>query len=44
MRHTGRMIMANGCVYEGDFKNDKFHGEKARVYLPTVVIFEGRFT
>lgn len=27
MRLEGRMVMANGCVYIGKFKNDKFHGK-----------------
>ena len=44
MRHSGRMIMANGCAYEGGFKDDQFHSEKGTLYLPSVVIFEGRFT
>ena len=43
LRHKGRMIMPNGCVYEGEFKDDLFSGIKCKLYLPSMIIFEGSF-
>lgn len=43
LRFKGRMIMPNGCAYEGEFKNDLFSGMKARLFLPQMTIFEGSF-
>lgn len=40
-RKRGRMIMAEGYVYDGQFKNDEFHSPWARIYLPSLTIFEG---
>lgn len=43
-RVRGRMIMANGFVYEGSFKNDKFHGDNEKLMMvPTMVIYQGQF-
>ena len=33
-RINGKMIMSNGCVYEGEFKNDLFNSLKAKLFLP----------
>merc|ERR1712086_27283 len=33
--------MAEGYVYDGQFKNDEFHSQWARIYLPSLTIFEG---
>jgi len=38
------MIMSSGFMYEGQFINDKFHSQNARLYLPSMIIFEGEFT
>ena len=43
MRYEGKMIMSNGCIYEGTFKNDKFHCKMAKLFLPSMVIYEGEF-
>jgi hypothetical protein len=43
LRLKGRMIMPNGCVYEGEFKNDLLSGMKSRLFLPSMTIFEGSF-
>lgn len=42
-RKYGKMIMNNGCVYIGHFKNDKCHGKQERLLLPTMTIYQGRF-
>jgi hypothetical protein len=36
--------MANGYVYEGSFKNDRFDSPKAKLYLPNMLIYIGKFT
>jgi hypothetical protein len=33
-RINGKLIMANGVVYEGDFINDLPHSKNGRFYLP----------
>ena len=33
-RISGKLIMANGVVYEGDFINDLPHSQNGRFYLP----------
>lgn len=38
-RCHGRMIMANGCVYQGQFVNDKFHGENEQLLMPNMIIY-----
>ena len=42
-RLKGRMLMSNGYIYEGDFKNDQFDSKCAKLYLPQLTIFEGSF-
>jgi hypothetical protein len=42
MRHEGEMKMANGNVYIGRFKDDKFNGQ-SRLLLATGLIYEGSF-
>lgn len=42
-RHQGRMVMANGQMYEGYFKNDRFHDPKGRLFLETQIIYQGKF-
>ena len=41
MRHKGTLIMNNGLVYIGSFKNDKICSENAKLLLPNFTIFEG---
>ena len=36
--------MANAYVYEGSFKNDRFDSPKAKLYLPNMLIYIGKFT
>ena len=44
IRLKGRMVMSNGMIYEGSFKNDKFHGDNERLYMvPSLVIYQGSF-
>lgn len=33
-RKSGKLIMANGVIYEGDFINDLPHSQNGRFYLP----------
>lgn len=42
-RVKGTMIMNNGFVYEGHFKNDKFHGDNETLRMPDLRIYKGRF-
>jgi hypothetical protein len=42
-RVRGRMSMMDGKEYVGLFKNDYFHGDKGKIYLPDGRIFEGEF-
>lgn len=44
MRQHGRMIMSNGCVYDGDFADDQLNSQSARIYLPSMIIYEGQVT
>ena len=41
-RVNGRMIMVNGYVYIGKFKNDLFHGPNEMLLLPSSTIYQGR--
>eukprot|EP00356_Strombidium_inclinatum_P014865 CAMPEP_0170506624 /NCGR_PEP_ID=MMETSP0208-20121228/55624_1 /TAXON_ID=197538 /ORGANISM="Strombidium inclinatum, Strain S3" /LENGTH=107 /DNA_ID=CAMNT_0010788275 /DNA_START=1415 /DNA_END=1738 /DNA_ORIENTATION=+ len=43
MRQVGKMVMGNGCVYEGKFRDDKFEDKNAKLFLPSMVIYEGEF-
>lgn len=43
MRENGEMRMANGNIYIGGFKNDKFHGMGRLLIANTGLIFEGLF-
>lgn len=43
MRHEGRMIMNNNCIYIGHFKNDKFHSTSGKLLMPNNIIYEGEF-
>jgi len=43
MRHEGKMIMNNNCVYIGKFQDDKFHDKMAKLLIPTNIIYEGEF-
>ena len=38
------MIMANGIIYEGSFKNDKFDCKNGKLYLPSMIIYVGQFS
>lgn len=44
VRHHGRMIMANGFIYIGGFKNDKFNDPYATLMMPNMTIYKGGFT
>jgi len=43
MRENGEMRMANGNIFIGGFKNDKFHGMGRLLLSNTGLIFEGLF-
>lgn len=38
------MVMGLGFIYEGKFLNDKFYSSFAKLYLPSMTIFEGGFS
>lgn len=42
-RAYGKMIMRGGWVYEGAFKDDKFHGDNEKLMTPDMLIYQGRF-
>jgi len=40
-RFSGRMIMSNGWVYIGKFKNDKFNDENGKLLMSNYTIYQG---
>ena len=38
------MILSNGCIYIGSFLNDRFHGDNEQLLMPSMVIYQGKFT
>ena len=43
LRQYGRMVMTNGCIYIGQFREDKFHGEYEKLLMPNMIIYQGKF-
>ena len=42
-RVFGTMIMRDGWVYKGGFKDDKFHAENGMLLMPNTLIYQGKF-
>lgn len=44
MRKKGTLTLRNGKKYEGEFKNDLFHGQGKLIMIDKNIEFEGKFT
>jgi hypothetical protein len=42
-RAEGRLVMSNGWVYIGKFKNDKPHDMNGKLLMTSMVIYQGEF-